>query len=51
MEGPFIIASHSQGSTHAIRLLKEFVDSTTLQQQLVAAYIIGMQIPDDFKSL
>src|SRR6478735_10304619 len=32
---PFIIASHSQGSTHAIRLLKEFVDSTPLQQQLV----------------
>jgi hypothetical protein len=48
---PFILASHSQGTTHAIRLLKEFVDSTELQQRLVAAYIIGMQIPDNFKAL
>ena len=48
---PFILASHSQGTTHAIRLLKELVDSTALQKQMVAAYIIGMQIPDDFKSL
>ncbi|HSB93896.1 MAG TPA: DUF3089 domain-containing protein [Flavitalea sp.] len=48
---PFILASHSQGTTHAIRLLKEFVDSTRLQKQMVAAYIIGMQIPDNFKTL
>ena len=48
---PIIIASHSQGSTHAIHLLKEFIDSSELQKQLVAAYIIGMQIPDNFKTL
>ena len=48
---PFIIAAHSQGSTHAINLLKEFVDGKPLQSRLVAAYIIGMRIPDDFTSL
>ena len=49
---PIIIASHSQGSTHAIRLLKEFFDGKPLQQQLVAAYVIGMYMPDNsFSSL
>ncbi len=38
---PFIIASHSQGTHHAIRLLKEVVDSSDLHQRMVAAYIIG----------
>jgi len=38
---PFIIASHSQGSHHAKRLLAERVDQTALYDQLVAAYVIG----------
>jgi hypothetical protein len=42
---PIIIASHSQGSTHAMRLLKEFFDGTTLGNRLVVAYIPGMNIP------
>ncbi|HEY9170494.1 MAG TPA: DUF3089 domain-containing protein [Lutibacter sp.] len=41
---PIIIASHSQGTTHAIRLLKEFFDGKPLQNQLVAAYIPGIGI-------
>lgn len=41
---PIIIASHSQGSLHAIRLLKEFFDGKPLQKRLVCAYIIGCQI-------
>jgi len=45
---PVIIASHSQGSTHAIRLLKEFFDNDDEQKQLVAAYIPGMAIPKNF---
>jgi hypothetical protein len=45
---PIIIASHSQGTTHALRLLKEFFDSTFLAPKLVAAYVIGMYIPDDY---
>ncbi|MFT3932222.1 MAG: DUF3089 domain-containing protein [Chitinophagaceae bacterium] len=49
---PIIIASHSQGSTHAQRLLKEFFDGKPLQQQLAAAYVIGMYIPNNkFTSL
>ena len=49
---PIIIASHSQGAMHAIRLLKEFFDGKPLQKQLVCAYIVGWQIkPDDFKSI
>ena len=42
---PIIIASHSQGSTHAIRLLKEFFDGKPLMHQLIAAYVVGMYIP------
>lgn len=38
---PFIIASHSQGSTHAFRLVKEKIDGTSLQANMVAAYVIG----------
>lgn len=48
---PFILASHSQGTTHAIRLLKELVDGKPLQSRLVTAYLIGMKIPDQFSSL
>lgn len=49
---PIIIASHSQGSTHAIWLLKEFFDTTELHKQLVTAYIPGMTVrTSDFKNL
>jgi len=41
---PIIIASHSQGTTHAMRLLKEFFENKPLQKKLVAAYLIGMPI-------
>lgn len=42
---PIIIAAHSQGSTHGIRLLKEFFDGTPLGNRLVVAYLPGMGIP------
>ncbi|HEV8508789.1 MAG TPA: DUF3089 domain-containing protein [Chitinophagaceae bacterium] len=49
---PIIIAAHSQGSMHAVRLLQEFFDGKPLQKQLVCAYIVGWQIKkDDFKNL
>jgi Protein of unknown function (DUF3089) len=49
---PIIIASHSQGTLHAIRLLQDFFDGTPLQKQLVCAYIIGHQISTDaFKQI
>ncbi|MEO6289794.1 MAG: DUF3089 domain-containing protein [Ginsengibacter sp.] len=41
---PIIIASHSQGTLHAARLLKEFFEGRTLQKQLVCAYIIGLPV-------
>jgi hypothetical protein len=43
---PIIIASHSQGSTHAWRLLREFFDTTALRKQLVCAYAVGMGVDD-----
>src|SRR6188768_1137614 len=49
---PIIIASHSQGSTHALHLLKDYFENKPLQKQLVAAYIVGMTIPKtSFSSL
>lgn len=39
---PIVIAAHSQGSTHAKRLLQDFFDGKALQEQLVAAYVVGM---------
>jgi hypothetical protein len=41
---PFIIASHSQGTSHAFRLIQEKIDGTSLQPSMVAAYIIGSQV-------
>ena len=43
---PFIIASHSQGTCHARRLLKDYFDGKPLSKQLVAAYAIGYTITD-----
>ncbi|MEN0049989.1 MAG: DUF3089 domain-containing protein [Bacteroidota bacterium] len=45
---PIIIASHSQGTSHAKNLLKDYFDGKALQQQLVAAYIIGIPVNKDF---
>ena len=40
-----IIASHSQGTTHALRLLKDYIENKPLQTKLISAYIVGMTIP------
>lgn len=49
---PIIIASHSQGTLHAGRLLKEFFEGKILQKKLVCAYIIGLPVfADYFKDL
>jgi hypothetical protein len=44
---PIIIAAHSQGTTHAIRLLQEFFDGKKLKEQLVAAYIVGIKVEQE----
>jgi len=49
---PIIIASHSQGSLHAIRLLQEFFDGKPLQKRLVCAYVLGYHIANNaFKEI
>jgi Protein of unknown function (DUF3089) len=45
---PIVIASHSQGTTHCKRLVKEFFDGTPLQKQLVAAYLVGIATPPNY---
>ncbi len=41
---PFIIASHSQGTTHAKRLIKELVDNKPIQEKMIIAYLVGMPV-------
>jgi hypothetical protein len=42
---PIIIASHSQGTTHAKQLMKEFFESDgNLRAQLVCAYLLGIPV-------
>jgi hypothetical protein len=49
---PIIIASHSQGSNHAITLLQDFFDGKPLSNQLICAYIVGMPVYDTmFKNI
>ena len=45
---PIIIASHSQGSMMAERLLKEFFEGKALQNRLVVAYIPGWSVPKEY---
>jgi len=49
---PIVIAAHSQGSTHSMRLLREFFDGKPLQNSLVAAYLPGMIVRgEEFKNI
>jgi hypothetical protein len=45
---PFIIASHSQGSGHAVKLLQVEILGTPLLDRLVAAYVVGAYAPSNF---
>ena len=44
---PFIIAAHSQGSLHGMRLLKEKISGTPLAKRFIAAYLIGSSLSRD----
>jgi hypothetical protein len=46
---PFILAGHSQGSLHGMRLLQERIAGTPLAQRMVAAYLVGYAVPKDLK--
>ena len=49
---PIIIAGHSQGTTHAASILKEFFDGKALRDQLVAAYLVGMPVDkEEFETI
>lgn len=45
---PIILASHSQGTTHALRLIKDFFDNPVTKEKLVVAYMTGMHIPPNY---
>jgi hypothetical protein len=45
---PFIIAGHSQGGRHAMFLVRDLIENTPLEKQLVAVYIIGWPVQSDF---
>lgn len=45
---PFILAGHSQGALHTMNLIREMVEGTPLESQLVAAYIVGWPVREDF---
>jgi hypothetical protein len=47
---PIIIASHSQGTLHAGRLLKEFFENQPLKEQLVCAYLVGLPVFSNYFS-
>ena len=44
---PFILASHSQGSLHGMKLLQDKIGGTSLANRLVAAYLVGFSIPEE----
>lgn len=48
---PFILASHSQGSMHSSRLLQTRIVGTPIQSRLVAAYLVGMAIPNNLRGI
>lgn len=41
---PFILAGHSQGSMHSLKLLKEIKNNSNLYSDMVAAYLVGFSI-------
>lgn len=47
---PFIIASHSQGTLHAGRLIRQHIENSALVKRMVAAYIIGLPVPENYFS-
>ncbi len=38
---PFVIASHSQGTLHAVRLIQNVIDNSPLAERMVVAFTLG----------
>jgi len=47
---PFVLASHSQGTLHLVRMLQQRIFGTPLQRQLVVAYAVGGFLPEELAS-
>jgi hypothetical protein len=45
---PFILAGHSQGSLHLMRLIQEKIANTPLQKRFVVGYLPGIGLPSDW---
>ena len=43
-DAPIVLAGHSQGALHLIRLIKEKVAGTPLAPRIVAAYVVGWPV-------
>ena len=49
---PIVLAGHSQGAYHGRTLLQEFFEGEALADQLVAAYLPGMDMyPEEFETI
>lgn len=48
---PFILAGHSQGDVHPMRLIYDEIAGTPLARQLVGAYVIGQPVASNFFDL
>ena len=44
---PFVLAGHSQGAYHLVRLLEEEISGKPIRRRFVVAYAIGIPIPLD----
>src|SRR3546814_17995779 len=41
---PIILAAHSQGSLHLMRLLRDWIAGSSVEQRVAAAYVVGWPI-------
>lgn len=48
-DAPFILAGHSQGTEHGMRLIRERIYEKPLMERMIAAYLIG--IPTSYSDL
>ncbi len=49
---PIVLAGHSQGARHVVRLLKDFFDEKPLSKRLIAAYVPGVRVEqNEFKEI
>lgn len=46
-DGPIILAGHSQGARHLMRLMHERIQGTPVQSRIAAAYIVGWPVSID----